>query len=143
MENMYTPPESGEITKDTGNKFSLIKYLLWLAGLAGFIFGFALIIIEIINIVKYMPEFISYIDPSLGHKMGVALPAQLLRVVTLILGIWVCKRSFRLLRGKRWSVVVNGKRKYFFTLKHGSLVIFGIPLLVAGLVMIILILKTV
>ena len=107
--NVTTPPN--------GTRTGVERVFYAVIGLLGFLWGVIITFTALANGITPFSHYLLLARQGSHEAAGMAFAGVLGSVLLMLLGIWISKRSARLMSGWTWSIEKKGKKSYFFPLK--------------------------
>ncbi|MGF1687405.1 hypothetical protein L4C36_12020 [Photobacterium japonica] len=107
--NVITPPN--------GAKTGVGRVVYAVIGLLGFLWGVLIAFTALANGITPFSHYLLLARQGSHEAAGMAFAGVLGSVLLMLFGVWMSKRSARLMSGWAWSIEKNGKPSYLFPLK--------------------------
>jgi len=105
------------INTQNGMRAGIQRFAYAVIGLFGFAVALMIVFTSFINGIKPFLLYLQLATQSLHEESGAAMAGVLGYILLILLGIWIGKRSARLMSGWTWHIEVNGRKSYFFPFK--------------------------
>lgn len=104
-------------TSPNGTKTGVGRVVYAVIGLLGFLWGVLIAFTALANGITPFSHYLLLARQGSHEAAGMAFAGVLGSVLLMLLGIWISKRSARLMSGWTWSIEKKGTKSYFFPLK--------------------------